>query len=139
VLRGDLDEVETLRRGASEADGVIHLAFRHDLITAPGGFVRAAVADRQAIDALAEGLVGSGRPLVIASGTPAIPGKVAVESDEPAGDGLAGGRAANARAVVALAERGVRSSVVRLPRSVHGEADLHGFIPQLIAIARPTR
>lgn len=134
VLRGDLDDVKTLRSGAGESDAVIHLAFRHDLLTGPDGFAQATELDRQAIDAMGQVLVGTGRPFVIASGTPAIPGKVAVESDQPGSEGPAGGRGMNARAVIELAERGVRSSVVRLPRSVHGEGD-PGFIRRLIAIA----
>jgi nucleoside-diphosphate-sugar epimerase len=81
-------------------------------------------------------LEGSGKPLVIASGTPALPGRVATERDEPAPGSPATGRAANAQAAVGLAARGVRSSVVRLPRSVHGDGDHHGFIARLIAIAR---
>jgi len=138
VLRGDLDDVKTLRSGAGESDAVIHLAFRHDLLTGPDGFARATALDRQAIDTMGQVLVGTGRPFVIASGTPAIPGKVAVESDQPGSEGPAGGRGTNARAVIELAERGVRSSVVRLPRSVHGEGD-PGFMRRLIATAREGR
>jgi nucleoside-diphosphate-sugar epimerase len=136
VLRGDLDDVEILRSGASDSDGVIHLAFKHDLRSAPDGFARATASERQSIEAMGAVLVGTDRPLVIASGTPSVPGNVATENDQPGAEGPAAGRGANARAVIALAERGVRASVVRLPRSVHGEGDLHGFIPQLIAIAR---
>ncbi len=136
VLEGDLEDLETLRRGASESDGVIHLAFRHDLLTAPAGMAQGAAVDRQAIDTMGDALAGTGRPLVVASGTPALPGRVSVESDEPRPDGPGGARGENARAVVAMEERGVRSSVVRLPRSVHGDTDLHGFIPRLITIAR---
>ena len=136
VLRGDLDDLETLRAGAADSDGVIHLAFRHDIAFSPEGMVTAAAVDRRAVDAIALGLLGSGRPLVIASGTPAVPRRAATERDEPFAAGPAAARGATAQAVVALAARGVRSAVVRLPRSVHGEGELHGFIPRLIQIAR---
>ncbi|HEV2218113.1 MAG TPA: SDR family oxidoreductase [Candidatus Dormibacteraeota bacterium] len=138
VERGDLADLETLAKLAASSDGVIHLAFRHESMRSPEGFAAAIDADRKAIDALGRALEGSGRPLVIASGTPAVPGQVATERDEPASAGPAAGRAANATATVALANRGVRSSVVRLPRSVHGAGDLHGFVPRMIATARQT-
>lgn len=136
VVRGDLDELDVLRRGADGSDGVIHLAFRHDFAFSPEGMVAAAAADRRAIDAMGEALVGSGRPFVIASGTPSVTGRVATERDEPEAAGPASARVANGAAVIALAPRGVRSSVVRLPRSVHGQGEIHGFIPRLIAAAR---
>jgi nucleoside-diphosphate-sugar epimerase len=136
VLRGDLDAPEILRAGAEDSDGVIHLAFKHDLASSTDGFAKAAASEGQSVAALGEALAGSKRPLVVASGTPALPGRVATESDEPGPVGPAALRGTNALATVALASRGVRSSVVRLPRSVHGEGDLHGFVPRLIAIAR---
>jgi nucleoside-diphosphate-sugar epimerase len=136
VLRGDLDDLNLLHAGATNSDGVLHLAFKHDIAFSPGGMDAAATADRQAIDAIGDALADSDRPFVIASGTPAVPGRVATERDEPAVVGPVAARGENARAVVAMAARGVRSSVIRLPRSVHGEGDLHGFIPQLIGIAR---
>lgn len=100
---------------------MIHLAFKHD-IAFSGGFEDAADADRRAIDTFGEALTGSDRPLLIASGTLGLaPGRVATEQDGqesgPVGAHLAGGpakRLANAHATVALADRGVRSSVVRL-------------------------
>jgi nucleoside-diphosphate-sugar epimerase len=132
VLRGGLDDLGTLRAGAADSDGVIHLAFIHDFTR-----IEASVrADRQAIDAMGAALEGSGRPFVIASGTPALPGRVSTERDEQAPDGPMAGRAENARAALRLADRGVRSSIVGLPRSVHGDGDRHGFIPTLIGIAR---
>ena len=136
VLRGDLDDQEVLRAGARDSDGVIHLAFKHEIAFSPDGFATAATSERQAIEAIGEALAGSDRPLVIASGTPAVPGRVATEKDEAGTAGPAALRGANAQAALALAARGVRSAVVRLPRSVHGEGEVHGFIPRLIAIAR---
>ncbi len=132
VLRGDLDDRDTLRAGAANSDGVIHLAFIHDFTQ----FEASVQADRRAIEAMGVALEGSGKPLVIASGTLALPGRVATERDEHASDGPAAGRSANAQATLDMAGRGVRSSVVGLPRTVHGEGDRHGFIPRLIGIAR---
>jgi nucleoside-diphosphate-sugar epimerase len=132
VLRGDLDDLDTLRAGAASSDGVIHLAFIHDFTQ----FEDSVTADRRAIEAIGAALAGSGKPLVIASGTPALPGRVATERDEPAPGGPAAGRLANARIALGMAERGVRSSVVGLPRTVHGDGDRHGFIARLVGIAR---
>ncbi len=132
VLRGDLDDLDTLHAGATRSDGVIHLAFIHDSTQ-----MEASVqADARAIEALGAALEGSGKPFVIASGTPAVPGGVATERDKPPSFGPAAGRSANAQAVLDMATRSVRSSVVRMPRSVHGEGDHHGLIARLIGIAR---
>lgn len=130
VLRGSLDDLETLKTGAANADGVVHLAFGHDFSRMDAS-IRA---DAAAADAMAAVL--EGKPFVAASGTPSVPGRVATEDDDPEGFGLVAGRMDNARAVVKTAERGVRASVVRLPRSVHGEGDAHGLITRLIAAGR---
>ena len=137
VVRGDIDDLDVLRAGAADSDGVMQLAFRHDIAFQPDGFARAAASEGQSIDAIGHVLAGTDRPFVIASGTPAVPGRPSTESDESILTGPAALRGANATAAVALAARGVRSSVVRLPRSVHGEGD-HGFIARLIALARET-
>jgi nucleoside-diphosphate-sugar epimerase len=131
VLRGGLDDLDALRAGAAGADGVIHLAFIHD-------FSRMAAsieADARAIETIGGALEGTGKPFVIASGTTALPGQVSTERDAPPAGSPMGARFANAQAVLALADRGVRSSVLGLPRTVHGDGD-HGFIPVLIGIAR---
>jgi nucleoside-diphosphate-sugar epimerase len=141
VVHGSLDDLDVLRKAADAADGVVHLAFRHDLAFS-GDFPAAAQADRLAIEAFGEVLAGTDRPLVIASGTLGVsPGHLATERDghgSGAGDGPIAGasaRAANAEATLEFAERGVRSSVVRLAPTVHGEGD-HGFMATLVAIAR---
>jgi nucleoside-diphosphate-sugar epimerase len=134
VLRGDLDDLAALRAGAAGCDGVIHLAFIHDF----SDFEASVGADRRAIETMGAALEGSGKPLVIASGTPAVPGHVATERDEPAPGSPVAGRAANARAALDMAARGVRSSVIGLPRTVHGDGDRHGFIARMVAIARDT-
>jgi len=130
VHGGSLDDLGRLRAGAAAADGVVHLAFDHDFSSSREAAARA---DTRAIEAMGDVYAGSNRPLVIASGLLAIaPGRVATEADAaPSG----WGRGASEEAVRALAARGVRSSVVRLPPTVHGRGD-YGFVPHLIAAAR---
>jgi nucleoside-diphosphate-sugar epimerase len=132
VLRGDLNDLDTLRDGAASSDGVIHLAFIHDF----SNFEASVTADRRAIETMGTALEGSDKPLVIASGTAAVPGRVATERDEQSAMSAVSGRATNALATLDLAARGVRSSVVGLPRTVHGDGDRHGFIARLVSIAR---
>jgi nucleoside-diphosphate-sugar epimerase len=132
VLRGDLNDLDALRAGAADCDGVVHLAFIHDFTN----FEASARADRRAIETMGAVLEGSGKPLVIAAGTPAVPGRVATERDEPVPGSPAAVRAANAQVALDMAARGVRSSVVGLPRTVHGDGDHHGFIAIMVGIAR---
>jgi nucleoside-diphosphate-sugar epimerase len=139
---GSLDNLEGLRRAADASDGVIHLAFKHDLAFS-GDFLGAATADRRAVEAFGDALAGSDRPLVIASGTLGVaPGRVASELDgHDDGQALAAygegplARRATAEFVLSLASNGVRSSVMRLPPTNHGDGD-NGFMATLIAIAR---
>jgi nucleoside-diphosphate-sugar epimerase len=131
VLRGDLADLDALRSGAADADAVVHLAYIHDFTQ----MAASVQADAAAVAAMAAALEGTGKPLVAASGTPAMPGAVATERDFPAFGGPAAGRDKNARAVLDLAARGIRSSVVRMPRSVHGEGDRHGLISRVIGAA----
>jgi nucleoside-diphosphate-sugar epimerase len=143
VQRGTLDDLDILRDAAAASDGVIHLAFKHD-IAFSGDFEGAATADRRAVETIGEALVGSDKPFVLASGTLGVaPGRVASERDghgpdtavaPPLGDGPRI-RRATAELVLALASRGVRSSVLRLPPTNHGEGD-GGFIATLVGIAR---
>ncbi|GAA0364962.1 SDR family oxidoreductase [Microbispora corallina] len=144
VRHGTIDDLDTLRSAAAASDGVIHLAFKHD-IAFTGDFQGAADADRRAVDAFGEALAGSDRPFVIASGTLGLlPGRVLTERDGRAPEtatetapGATGPRTRQdtARATLALASRGVRSSVLRLPPTVHGEGD-GGFMAALVGIAR---
>jgi nucleoside-diphosphate-sugar epimerase len=108
---GSLEDLECLRKGASIADGVIHLAFRHDF----SDFAGSLAIDLNAIKAIGEVLENTGKPFLTTA--------------------HANGTASN-DATIALADRGVRSSVISLSPSVHGEDDNHGFIPQIINIAR---
>jgi len=142
VHRGTLDDPGSLRSAAAATDGVIHLAFKHDLAFS-GDFQGAADADRRAVETFGEALAGSGRPFVIASGTLGLaPGRVGTERDghgpDPAVAALGGGpqtRLATAEITLFLASRSVRSSVLRLPPTVHGEGD-NGFMAALAGIAR---
>jgi nucleoside-diphosphate-sugar epimerase len=132
--RGDLDDLDGLRDAAAAADGVIHLAFRHDFNDYPG----AAQTDLRAVETMGEALVGSDRPFVITSGTLmlALIGQGGLGTEQ---DTLPGGpRIDSENAVIALAERGVRSSVIRLSPLVHSNLDHHGFAHHLINTARDT-
>jgi nucleoside-diphosphate-sugar epimerase len=133
VHRGTLEDLDSLRAGAASADGVIHAAFIHDFTD----FENSVTVDLRAVETIGETLADTGRPFVISSGTPGLPqGRVATEDSVPEPGTLAAARRGAEEAVLAFADRGVRGSVVRLPRSVHGEGDLHGFVPRLIDIAR---
>src|SRR4051794_5324025 len=119
VVRGSLADLDVLRSSATDADAVVHLAFRHD-IAFTGDFDGAAASDRAAIEALGDALAGTRRALPIASGTGLLaPGTVATEHDLPADGGPVSARGANAALTVSLADRSVRSSVVRLTPTVH--------------------
>jgi nucleoside-diphosphate-sugar epimerase len=136
VRRGDLDDLDGLREAAAAADGVIHLAYKHDLM-AVGDMAGAVAADFAATKALAAALEGTGKPLMTTSGTlmlafSGITGRPGTEADyAPSGP-----RVDAENFVIGLAERGVRSSVVRLPPIVHSSLDHHGFAHILIGIAR---
>ncbi|MDQ6898916.1 MAG: SDR family oxidoreductase [Candidatus Dormibacteraeota bacterium] len=142
VQRGTLDDLNSLRGAAAAADGVIHLAFKHD-IAFSGDFQGAVDADRRAVETFGEALQGSDRPFVIASGVLGLaPGRVATERDGHGPDSdaaplISGAltRLTTAQLTLSLASRGVRSSVVRLAPTVHGEGD-HGFLAILVDIAR---
>jgi len=131
--RGSLDDLDGLREAAGTSDGVIHLAFKHDAMRS-GDFPGAIAADLRAIHAIGDALVGSGKPLVAASATLLLAGLARVATEA---DALAHGPRIDAEnTVIALAERGVRSSIVRLPPTVHSARERHGFTATLIAIAR---
>ncbi|HVW41815.1 MAG TPA: SDR family oxidoreductase [Amycolatopsis sp.] len=135
VRRGDLDDVDGLREAAAAADGVIHLAFKHDAMIA-GDFASAAAADLAATQALADALVGTGKPFVGTSGTGLLAG-AALGRPGTEEDAMPGGyRIDTENLTIDLAGQGIRSSVVRLPPTVHSSLDKHGFVPTLIGIAR---
>jgi nucleoside-diphosphate-sugar epimerase len=129
ALRGSLEDLDSLRKGAETADGVVHLAFIHDF----SDYERSVGTDLRAVQTLGEALEGSGRPFVNTSGLAGFAlGRPATERDLV---GVGAPRAASERTALGFAERGVRSSVVRLAPSVHGEGD-SGFIAVLAGIAR---
>lgn len=136
VLRGSLSDLDVLREGARQADGVIHLAFANDF-SSPEALARAVAEESAALNALGEALIGTGRPLVTVSGTPLAPGRASTEADPLPTDGPVGGRSVSVERALSLAPRGVRSTSVRLPRTVHRDGQ-GGFAGLLTDIARRT-
>ncbi|MBC3987505.1 SDR family oxidoreductase [Streptomyces sp. AC563] len=138
VVRGTLDDLDVLRNAADGADGVIHLAFKHDTAFA-GDYPGAVAADRRAVDAFGDALAHSDRPFVLASGLAGLaPEPVLTEATPTAsGDSPLAHRSATARAALELADRGVRASVLRLATTCHGDGD-PGLLAALIATARAT-
>lgn len=138
VRRGTLDDLDGLREAARNADGVIHLAFKHDLALLGGDFAGAVAADLRSVQALGEALADSGKPFVNTTGTMllahSVRGRAGTEYDE----GQAGGnpRVASETLSLAFAKRGVRTSIMRLAPTVHSSLDHYGFIPMLVAAAR---
>ena len=140
VERGDLDDADALAKAASVSEGVIHLAFQHE-VAFGGDFATAGAADRRAVEAMGTALAGSDRPFVLASGMAGLSiGRPATENDGlVASDEIranpAGVRAATALLTLSLRGIGVRSSVLRFPPTVHGEGD-NGFMAIFVGIAR---
>ncbi len=141
VRRGSLEDLDGLKEAAADSDGVIHVAHRQDLLPS-GGIDAVTAAEIPVVLAYGEALAGTGKPLVAAGsiGSPGTLGRPATEEDPalPGGDehkGTLRFRNAVERAVIGLAERGVRSSIVRLPPIAHSTTDSAGFLPGLIALA----
>src|ERR1700733_3918156 len=136
VRRGDLDDLDVIAQAAAEADGVIHLAYRSDLMH-PGDTAGLIAANLKVIEAVGGSLAGTGKPLVVPLGTLALwaaglTGRPGTEDDTVGSGPLA----ESENATVALAERGVRASVIRLSPVVHSDLDTRGFTRALIGIAR---
>jgi nucleoside-diphosphate-sugar epimerase len=132
VHRGSLEDIESLRSGAGGVDGVIHMAFIHDF----SNYAPAAETDRCAIETLGAALAGSDRQLVVTSGTLLVQRQGPLATEQDAFNPNFPRK--SEQAVVAMASRGVRVSILRLPPSVHGDGD-HGFVPALIKLARKKR
>jgi nucleoside-diphosphate-sugar epimerase len=127
--RGELSDTDSLAAGARACEGVIHAAFIHDF----SDYAGACETDRRAVEAMVGAMQGSDKPFVLTSGTALLaPGRTGTEEDAPT---IAAGRATAEAAALAAAGRGVRTSIVRLPPTVHGAGD-HGFVPMLIDVAR---
>lgn len=136
-LRGSLDDLDSLRRGAGAADAVVHAAFNHEDLG--NNYLAACEQDRRAIEALGQALIESNRAFVVTAGSSCLTlGRVGTEDDEPDSHSFGAHRIASEKLALSFATQGVRAAVIRLPPSVHGEGDLHGFVPTLISIAKTT-
>ena len=141
IRSGDLDDPETLAKAANESDGVIHLAFQHEIAFGEGNFAAAGAVDRKAVEAMGAALAGTDRPFVLASGLGGLAfGRPATEDDglvPSAVTRVAPPGIRQATALLALSLRGiaVRSSVLRLAPTVHGDGD-KGFIATYVGVAR---
>ena len=133
-LRGGLADLDVLRAGATQADGVVHLAFSNDFSSADA-VAQAVAEETAALTVLGESLVGTDRPLVTVSGTPWVLGSVSTEADSLPTGGPVGGRSRTVAAILGLSSQGVRSVAVRMPRTVHNEGR-GGFAGLLTDIAR---
>lgn len=128
VHRGSLEDLDSLREGARQADGTIHLAFIHDF----SRFAENGQIDKRAIDAMGEALEGTGKPFIVTSGTLLVaPGRTATEEDAV----VPGFPRVSETAGLAFAARGVRAMAVRLPQ-VHGGDGKCGLVNWLLDIAR---
>jgi nucleoside-diphosphate-sugar epimerase len=132
VRRGDLDDIESIRAGAADADAVIHLANKHDF-TDPAVSNRA---ERAAVEAIGTVLEGSGRPFLLASGVAGlVPGRLGTEEDASPHRGPDAPRGGSENLALDYVDRGVHSVSLRFAPTVHGDGD-HGFIARLVAVAR---
>lgn len=137
TLRGSLSDLDVIRAGAEQSDGAIHLAFGNDF-SSPQAVTDSIAEETAAITTIGDVLIGSDRPFAIVSGTPWIPGRASTEDDPLPTEGLVGGRGRTVTATLALADRGVRTSAIRMPRTVHNNGT-GGFAGLLTQIARRTR
>lgn len=130
-LLGSLGSLDAIRDGATNADGIIHTAFGLDL----SRIAELAEEERVAIETFGEVFAGSSRPIIVTGGFGLLnAGERFDEGSRP--PVIPGFPRASEQAAFALAERGLHASVVRNPRSVHGQGERHGFVPMLAAVAR---
>ena len=135
-LRGEIADIDALRAGAARSDGVISLAFSRDY-SDPDALAQAIAEESAALAALGEALIGSDRPIVTVSGTPWVPGRASTETDPLPTDGPVAGRGRSVNALLNLASQRVRSTAVRMPRTVHNDGK-GGFAGLLTDAARHT-
>ena len=133
VLRGSLADLDVLRAGAAQSDGVISLAFGD--FSSSDALAAAITEESAAMATLGEALIGSDRPIVAVSGTPWVPGRASTEADPAPTDGPVGDRGHSLNALLELASRGVRATAVRMPRTVHNQGK-GGFAGLLTEQAR---
>ena len=131
-VRGDMQDHDLLVSEAADADATAHLAFTLDFEE----FDETVDNEVRLIEGIGAALDGSGKAFFAASGTPTGQGGIATEEDVIDPDGPAGARARTANAVLHLSERGIRSGLVRMPRTVHGQGDRNGLITNLVALDR---
>ncbi|HUN31356.1 MAG TPA: SDR family oxidoreductase [Trebonia sp.] len=136
VLRGRLADLDVLRAGAAQSDGVISLAFGRDY-SGPDALAAAISEESAALATLGQALLGSDRPIVVVSGTPWVAGRASTEADPLPTDGPVGGRGRSVNALLELASRGLRATAVRMPRTVHNHGQ-GGFAGLLADQARRT-
>lgn len=130
ALVGSLGDLDVLRRGAAEADGIVHTAFGLDI----SRIDELAAEDRAAIETFGEVFAGSERPIIVTDGFLHLTGEKAKETDRP--EVMPAFPRASQQTAFSLAQRGIHANVVRNPRSVHGKGETHGFVPMLAAVAR---
>ncbi|MGI4801963.1 MAG: SDR family oxidoreductase [Janthinobacterium lividum] len=130
VLVGGLGDLDVLRQGAADADGIIHTAFGLDI----SRIGELAAEDSTAIETFGEVFAGSARPIVVTDGFLHLTGEKALETDRP--EVMPAFPRASQQTAFALADRGIHANVVRNPRSVHGKGETHGFVPMLAGVAR---
>jgi nucleoside-diphosphate-sugar epimerase len=131
-VMGDMADHDLLVAEARAADATAHLAFTLDF----DAFDAAVDNEVRLLDRIGDALQGTGTAFFAASGTPTSLGRLATERDELDPAGPAGVRSRTARAVLDLSQRGIRSGLVRMPRTVHGQGDRDGLIAALVGIDR---
>jgi nucleoside-diphosphate-sugar epimerase len=134
AVRGGLADLDVLRAGTAQSDGAIHLAFGNDF-SSPEAVAQSIAEETAAIEAIGEELAGSDRPFAVVSGTPWVADRFSVETDPLPMEGPVGGRGRTVTKILGLAERGVRTSAIRMPRTVHNNGE-GGFAGLLTQIAR---
>jgi len=132
VQPGDLEDLDSLRSGAAGADGVIHAGFIHDF----SRFAEVCRIDKVAIETLGSTLAGSNRPFIVTSGTGLVNQGVMATEVMPSMQDVTRFPRVSESSLDPFTSQGVRTAVIRLAPSVHGEGDHHGFIPLLVNIAR---
>lgn len=136
ALPGGLADLDVLRAGVAQCDGVVSLAFGSDYGTAES--LAASIAEESAaLVALGEALIGTERPIVAVSGTPWVPGRPSTEADPVSTGGPVGARGRSLSGLLGLADQGVRATSVRMPRTVHNDGK-GGFAGLLTDTARRT-